>query len=123
MVIDVAVPISAYPEMIAYAREVAEEAKGTTAYIFGHAGDGNIHLVVGAKPDDASAWEAIDELNRRMVEKALEMDGTATGEHGVGIGKRKFMPTEHGLSLAWMKRVKELFDPNGILNPGKMFPD
>ena len=123
VVIDVAVPISAYPEMIAYAREVAEEAKGTTAYIFGHAGDGNIHLVVGAKPDDVSAWEAIDELNRRMVEKALEMDGTATGEHGVGIGKRKFMPTEHGLSLAWMKRVKELFDPNGILNPGKMFPE
>ncbi|WP_054032761.1 FAD-binding oxidoreductase [Desulfatitalea tepidiphila] len=123
IVIDVAVPISAYPEMIAFAREAAGEAAGTTAYIFGHAGDGNIHLVVGAKPDDALAWQAIDRLNQRMVMKALEMDGTATGEHGVGIGKRKFMPAEHGHSLAWMKKVKTLFDPNGILNPGKMFPD
>jgi D-lactate dehydrogenase (cytochrome) len=123
VIIDVAVPISAYPEIIAYARECAEKAEGTTAYIFGHAGDGNIHLVIGAKPDDAPAWEAIDVLNRNMVEKALALDGTATGEHGVGIGKRKFMPAEHGASLGWMKRVKDLFDPNGILNPGKMFPE
>jgi len=122
IVIDVAVPISAYPEIIAYARQEAGRIASATAYIFGHAGDGNIHLVVGAKRDDAAAWQSIDLLNQAMVTKALDMGGTATGEHGVGLGKRKFMPAEHGLSLAWMRKIKDLFDPNGILNPGKMFP-
>jgi D-lactate dehydrogenase (cytochrome) len=56
------------------------------------------------------------------VAKALAMGGTATGEHGVGIGKRKFMEAEHGNSLAWMKKIKTLFDPKGILNPCKIFP-
>ena len=57
-----------------------------------------------------------------MVARALAMGGTATGEHGVGIGKRMFMEAEHGSSLEWMKRIKTLFDPRGILNPGKIFP-
>jgi D-lactate dehydrogenase (cytochrome) len=57
-----------------------------------------------------------------MVARALAMGGTATGEHGVGIGKRKFMEAEHGSSLEWMKGIKSLFDPRGILNPGKIFP-
>jgi D-lactate dehydrogenase (cytochrome) len=56
------------------------------------------------------------------VEEALALGGTATGEHGVGIGKRKFMEAEHGISLKWMKQIKDLFDPKGILNPGKIFP-
>ncbi len=123
VVIDVAVPISAYPQMITYAREEAQKVPATTAYIFGHAGDGNIHLVVGAKKDDPQAWQGIDELNGRLVMKALSYGGTCTGEHGVGIGKRKFMAAEHGASLEWMRKLKQLFDPNGILNPGKMFPD
>jgi D-lactate dehydrogenase (cytochrome) len=57
-----------------------------------------------------------------MVTRALGLGGTATGEHGVGMGKRKFMEEEHGHSLEWMQRIKTLFDPNGILNPGKIFP-
>ncbi len=69
------------------------------AYTFGHAGDGNIHLVIGARPEDASAWAMINDANIGIVKKALELGGTATGEHGVGIGKRKFMQTEHGNSL------------------------
>lgn len=123
IVIDVAVPISVYTEMILYAREAAMKEDGITAYTFGHAGDGNIHLVVGTRRDNTRGWDAIDALNNRVVNKAIALGGTATGEHGVGIGKRKFMPAEHGASLGWMKKIKQLFDPNGILNPGKMFPD
>ena len=121
MVIDVAVPISAYPEIIALAREESRKAD-IPGYTFSHAGDGNLHLVFMGKNGDEKEWAVIDQVNARMVEKALAMGGTATGEHGVGIGKRKFMQAEHGNSLEWMKRIKDLFDPKGILNPGKIFP-
>ncbi len=119
--IDVAVPISAYPEMIVFAREEAQKVRDASAYTFGHAGDGNIHLVIGVK-EGGPPWAGIEEVNDRIVRKALDLDGTATGEHGVGIGKAKFMGLEHGRALDWMKKLKLLFDPNGILNPGKMFP-
>lgn len=120
--IDVAVPISAYPEMIAFARELARKAGAAAAYTFGHAGDGNIHLVIETERGNRDAWQRIKEANRRLVHKALALKGTATGEHGVGIGKAQFMEAEHGPSLEWMKKVKQLLDPHGILNPGKMFP-
>jgi D-lactate dehydrogenase (cytochrome) len=119
--IDVAVPISAYPEIISLAGEESKNT-GIPGYTFGHAGDGNLHLVFMGKTGDRKEWGIIDEVNQRIVEKALAMGGTATGEHGVGIGKRKFMEAEHGISLKWMKRIKEMFDPKGILNPGKIFP-
>jgi D-lactate dehydrogenase (cytochrome) len=119
--IDVAVPISAYPEIIHLARKESENA-GIPGYTFGHAGDGNLHLVFMGKTGDRNEWDIIDEINQRIVEEALALQGTATGEHGVGIGKRKFMEEEHGISLKWMKQIKELFDPKGILNPGKIFP-
>ncbi|MGD8986002.1 MAG: FAD-linked oxidase C-terminal domain-containing protein, partial [Desulfobacteraceae bacterium] len=121
MSLDVAVPITAYPEMIAFARETYEKS-GIPGYIFSHAGDGNIHLVLTWKTGDEREWEIIEQVNHQVVSKALATGGTATGEHGVGIGKRKFMDEEHGKSLQWMKRIKSLFDPNGILNPGKIFP-
>jgi D-lactate dehydrogenase (cytochrome) len=120
--IDVAVPISAYPEMIAFAREQARKTGAAAAYTFGHAGDGNIHLVIETERGNRDAWQRIKEANRSVVHKALALKGTATGEHGVGIGKAQFMEAEHGRSLEWMKKVKQLLDPNGILNPGKMFP-
>ncbi len=122
IVVDVAVPISAYPEMIAFAREEVLKIENATGYIFGHAGDGNVHVVIGTKRD-GPAWSSIDSANVRLVEKALALEGTATGEHGVGIGKARFMEAEHGNSLAWMKNIKALFDPKGILNPGKMFKE
>ena len=121
IVIDVAVPISAYPEIISLAREESQRA-GIPGYTFGHAGDGNLHLVFMGKDGDDKQWATIEQINERMVMKALSMGGTATGEHGVGIGKRKFMTAEHGRSLEWMERIKNLFDPRGILNPGKIFP-
>jgi D-lactate dehydrogenase (cytochrome) len=121
IVIDVAVPISAYPAMIRFARAQARRIDTAMAYTFGHAGDGNIHLVIGAEPEDKPAWSRIQQANIEIVDKALELGGTATGEHGVGIGKMKFMHAEHGRSLDWMRSIKGLFDPKGILNPGKMF--
>jgi len=121
LVVDVAVPNTGYPEIIA---TIGEEmaAAGMLGYTFGHAGDGNVHLCIPGKRGDKKEWDQIDQIVERLVSKALEMGGTATGEHGVGIGKKKYMTAEHGKSLEWMKQIKSLFDPNGILNPGKIFP-
>jgi D-lactate dehydrogenase (cytochrome) len=121
-ILDVAVPITSYGEMIATAAEETK-ASGLTGYTFSHAGDGNIHLVFMGKKNDEKEWAKIDEVTERVVNKAISLGGTSTGEHGVGIGKRKFMDKEHGAGLKWMKRIKDLFDPNGILNPGKIFFD
>ena len=120
-VIDVAVPITAYPEIISTARQKADEA-GIPGYAFSHAGDGNLHLCLAGRKDSEDDWQRIDSISRQMVSKAIALGGTATGEHGVGIGKSKFMPDEHGSSLDWMRKIKSLFDPRGILNPGKIFP-
>ena len=120
-VIDVAVPITSYPDIISTARQKADDA-GIPGYAFSHAGDGNLHLCLAGRKERAEDWERINHISQHLVSKAIAMGGTATGEHGVGIGKRKYMPDEHGSSLEWMKRIKSLFDPNGILNPGKIFP-
>jgi D-lactate dehydrogenase (cytochrome) len=121
LVVDVAVPNTAYPEIIAM---IGDEMKATgiMGYTFGHAGDGNVHFNIPGKKDDKKQWDQIERLVQRLVSKALDLGGTATGEHGVGLGKKKYMPAEHGKSLDWMKQIKTLFDPNGILNPGKVFP-
>jgi D-lactate dehydrogenase (cytochrome) len=119
--LDVAVPISAYPEMMAAGRSAIART-GLAGYTFSHAGDGNIHLVLAGRKGEKADWDLIEQVSARMVGKALQMGGTATGEHGVGIGKRRFMPEEHGCALGWMKKLKQLFDPAGILNPGKIFP-
>ncbi len=117
---DVAVPISAYPELIAFIEAQRREWKAT-AYVFGHAGDGNIHVVyVYGTPEEYQVAKA---MNAAIVYKAIELAGTATGEHGVGLGKIDFMRTEHGLALDVMRQLKNTLDPNGILNPGKIFPE
>jgi D-lactate dehydrogenase (cytochrome) len=119
---DVAVPNTQYPELIkTISKEVA--ANKIIGYTLSHAGDGNVHLVVVGQKGDKKQWAKIDLVVNTLVNRALDLGGTATGEHGVGIGKRKYMATEHGSSLQWMQRLKTLFDPNGILNPGKIFPD
>ena len=116
---DVAVPISAYPELIRYVEELKREHQ-ITAYMIGHAGDGNIHVEF---PYETQAeYQHRLELNKLIVMKALELEGTATGEHGVGIGKAKYMPDEHGDALDVMKNIKQTLDPKNILNPGKIFP-
>lgn len=120
-VADVAVPISSYPEMIEYAEEVIGDY-GVIGYPFGHAGDGNVHVVFMGDAQDEKGWENVQKANQAIVTRALQLEGTCTAEHGVGIGKRRFMEEEHGRSLAVMRQIKALLDPQGILNPGKIFP-
>jgi D-lactate dehydrogenase (cytochrome) len=120
LIVDVAVPISRYPEMIAISQSLVDEHH-VAGYVFGHAGDGNLHVVLAGDRDDAKEWSMLEKINRMIVEKAIEMGGTCTGEHGIGIGKRKFMELEHGESYELMRSIKELIDPKGLMNPGKIF--
>jgi D-lactate dehydrogenase (cytochrome) len=116
---DVAVPISQYPALIAYVEQVVAK-HGVRAYMKGHAGDGNIHCEFPYK--DAEELQRAEHINDLIVTKAIELGGTATGEHGVGTGKAHHMPHEHGEALEVMRALKATLDPHGILNPGKIFP-
>ncbi len=91
------------------------------ASMVGHAGDGNLHPLVPYLPDDEASHARAARALGNMVRVALRLGGTATGEHGVGLGKIPFMAEEHGASLDVMRAIKRTLDPNGILNPGKMF--
>ena len=118
LIMDVAVPLSRYSEMVDFSKKVVSNL---TAYLFGHAGDGNIHVHVMDNPQDPKSWSRVEEASRSIVMKALEFEGTCTGEHGIGIGKSCFMSEEHGESLALMKEIKALLDPENLFNPGKFF--
>jgi D-lactate dehydrogenase (cytochrome) len=120
LIVDAAVPISSYPAMIVFSQQMVDE-KGVAGYVFGHAGDGNLHVVLVGDPEDAVQWSLLEQINHAIVEKAVELGGTCTGEHGVGIGKRKFMRLEHGEGFELMKQIKNLIDPQGLMNPGKIF--
>jgi D-lactate dehydrogenase (cytochrome) len=119
---DIVVPISHYTEAVAQAYALAKELDVRIA-TFGHAGDGNLHVEMLSDKGDLAGQERAHAFNRRLVTWVLSVGGTCTGEHGVGIGKREFMAAEHGASLGLMRRIKQLLDPNGIMNPGKMFPE
>lgn len=120
LVIDTAVPISKYPDMVEWSQKIVEK-KGLKGYAFGHAGSGNLHMEILGIPEEETQWQKVREAEGEIVDFALECGGTATGEHGVGIGKKTFMKREHGESLRLMEQIKKLLDPNGIMNPGKMF--
>jgi D-lactate dehydrogenase (cytochrome) len=120
LIVDAAVPISQYPEMIVYSQNLVDE-HNADGYVFGHAGDGNLHVVIAGDPADEKEWSMLETINHAIVEKAVELGGTCTGEHGVGIGKRKFMQLEHGESYQLMRQIKNLVDPKGLLNPDKIF--
>ncbi|MCY4106734.1 MAG: FAD-binding oxidoreductase [Chloroflexi bacterium] len=121
LILDVAVPISAYPALIHAARERIAD-RGAVGYFLGHAGDGNIHIELPFPEGDERAYHAALALNDDIVAEALALRGTATGEHGVGMGKAHWMEREHGKALGVMRSIKETLDPKGILNPGKIFP-
>ncbi|MCS7172025.1 MAG: FAD-binding oxidoreductase [Armatimonadetes bacterium] len=112
---DVAVPLSRLPEMVAFAQALLREFR-LPGRIVGHVGDGNFHVLVAVRPEEYDRAEAYSE---RLVRRALEVGGTASGEHGVGLRKRKYLEVEHGPAREWMRRIKALLDPDGILNPGK----
>ncbi len=119
---DASVPISNYPALIARTAELMRQM-GMTGSLLGHAGDGNIHTIIFYPPDDAAARERAMAFNDAFVSLALTLEGTSTGEHGVGLGKQKFMAKEHGPALEVMRQLKRTLDPNGILNPGKVLAD
>jgi D-lactate dehydrogenase (cytochrome) len=119
---DSAVPLSELPGAIAVARETMERL-GLRGGIVGHVGDGNFHVGVVLDPDDPAESAALDELLRVLVDDAIARGGTCTGEHGVGIGKRKALALQHADLLPLLRGVKAAFDPNGIMNPGKVLPD
>ena len=122
LLVDTCVPISRYSDMVDRAKEVVMR-EGVVGFFWGHAGDGNLHLGLLFHPADAPAKEAVQRVNRAVVEHSIAVGGSCTGEHGVGIGKLPFMTAEHGKSLEYMRRIKAALDPKGILNPGKMLPE
>ena len=89
--------------------------------IVSHAGDGNFHVALLIDKNNKNELDKLDEFLVRISERAIRMDGTCTGEHGVGQGKRKYMLKELGNAVNVMKSVKEAFDPHKIMNPGKLF--
>ena len=118
IILDVAVPISKFPDIVTFAYE---NSKNLISYPFGHFGSGNLHLLIFADKNNPESWEKVQICNKKIVNYAIKLNGTSTGEHGIGIGKKIFMNIEHQFSLENMKKIKKLFDPNNILNPGKMF--
>jgi glycolate oxidase len=117
---DVAVPRSRIPEMIARSREIGARHRVTVAS-YGHAGDGNLH--VNVLFDRADELPRVDEATAEILRTAVDLGGTITGEHGVGLTKRDFLEYEQGPEVvAVQRRLKAVFDPLGILNPGKVFP-
>jgi len=120
LIVDAAVSISNYPEMILFSQDLVDEYN-VPGYVFGHAGDGNLHVVLAGDPADTGEWNTLEKINHAIVTRAVELGGTCTGEHGVGIGKRKFMQQEHGESFKLMRQIKTLIDPKGLMNPGKIF--
>jgi D-lactate dehydrogenase (cytochrome) len=119
---DSAVPLSELPAAIGVAR-AAVERLGLRAGMVGHVGDGNFHVGVMVDPEDPADLAALEELSRVLVEDALARGGTCSGEHGIGIGKRKALALEHPDLLPLLRGVKAVFDPHGIMNPGKVLPD
>jgi D-lactate dehydrogenase (cytochrome) len=119
---DACVPISRLAECIDETERDLADASIFFA-IVGHVGDGNFHVSLMIDPDDRTEITEAMRLADRLTERTLRMGGTISGEHGVGIGKKKFMAREHGTD-AWelMAAIKRTFDPSGILNPGKMLP-
>jgi len=116
---DVCVPISRLAECIRETKRDLAQSSIPTALV-GHAGDGNFHLVFMIDPDHPEEISEAGRLNDRMVARALAMDGTCTGEHGIGYGKMQFLIAEHGEALAVMRTIKKALDPDNIMNPGKI---
>ncbi len=119
---DVCVPISRLADCLV---ETTDDM-GTLPFpgaIVGHVGDGNFHCLLPVGPEAPDDLAAAARFNERLVRRALAMEGTCSGEHGVGLGKRSFMADEHGEGLAVMRAIKRALDPLGILNPGKVLPD
>jgi len=119
---DVCVPISRLAECIAATNADIAQVHIPIA-LFGHVGDGNFHLVVLVDRDNPQDMAEADWIGTRVVERAIAMEGTCTGEHGIGLGKRKYLVAEHGaVAVDVMRMLKTALDPQNLLNPGKVLP-
>ena len=117
---DVCVPISNIVECIMFA-ENELQGTGLKAPMVGHVGDGNFHVTVLYDPEKKNDFEVIRKFSDKLVSKSLELGGTITGEHGIGLNKKDYLSLEHKDSLPLMKALKKTIDPNNIMNPGKIF--
>lgn len=117
---DVCVPISRLAECIS---ETKKDLQGASmpAPILGHVGDGNFHVIFVLDPDSKEELAEAEALNRRLVKRALDMDGTCTGEHGIGLGKQDCLVDELGEAVDMMRLIKRAIDPKDLFNPGKIF--
>ena len=122
MTTDVCVPISQLAPCILETQADAR-ATGLAAPLVGHAGDGNFHLILMIDPEQPDEIARVSAYAERLVERALRMGGTCSGEHGVGLGKMKYLKAEHGEALDVMRTLKRALDPDDLMNPGKMLPD
>ena len=116
---DVCVPISKLAECILETRKDIDKS-GMIAPILGHVGDGNFHVQFMVDPDDQGQLDKAEEINERMVHRAIALGGTCTGEHGVGVGKMDFLVAEQGDAISVMRTLKLAIDPDNIMNPGKI---
>ena len=121
MTTDVAVPVSELAAAIEHARRALDES-GLRGGIVGHVGDGNFHVAFLLDPDDERSIAQAEGLNSAVVTDALARGGTCTGEHGIGYGKLAYLEQQHGDLVPLFRGIKELFDPRGTLNPGKVVP-
>ena len=117
---DVCVPISRLAECLEETeKDIA--ASGRMVPVLGHIGDGNFHLCIIVDPNSETDILAAEQMNERLVKRAIAMEGTCTGEHGIGCGKMEFLTEEHGAGVDVMRMVKRSMDPDNIMNPGKVF--
>ncbi|URE22957.1 FAD linked oxidases, C-terminal domain [Musa troglodytarum] len=122
MTTDVCVPLSRLAECISKSKQELD-ASSLLCMVIAHAGDGNFHTIIMFDPEQEEQRQEAERLNHFMVHTALSLEGTCTGEHGVGTGKMKYLEKELGSgALRTMKRIKSVLDPNDIMNPGKLIP-
>ncbi|HWR82854.1 MAG TPA: FAD-binding oxidoreductase [Candidatus Deferrimicrobium sp.] len=117
---DIAFPISCLPEMVEYCHQLGNQ-HGILMHTFGHVGLGLLHALMLARRDDAAEWRQAQEVSDLIIRKAVELGGTISGEHGIGLGHKNLFSLEHGRSVELMKMIKRALDPYSILNPGKIF--
>ena len=117
---DVCVPISNLVECIKFAEEEIKKY-GLNAPMVGHVGDGNFHVAIMYDPNEKKDYEKIRNFSNKLIDKALELEGTVTGEHGIGINKKEYLKKEHPDNMPLMQNIKKTIDPQNIMNPGKIF--
>ena len=117
---DVCVPISNLVECINFTEKEIKKL-GLKAPMVGHVGDGNFHAIIGYDPNKEGEYEKIRTLSNKLIDKTLELEGTITGEHGIGLHKKAYLLKEHGDNIPLMKSIKKSIDQNNIMNPGKIF--